>query len=757
MNDRKMAVSGVGGVRRWSDLAGALAGAGVLVALYLLSRSNYLLFHSIIEGFSIVVAFSVFIVAWNTRRWVANDYLLLLGISFLFVGGIDFFHTLTYAGMGVFPGSGPNPPTQLWILSRYVESISLLAAPLFLSRRVRLLPVFGLYALVATLGATSILYWKVFPDAFIEGLGLTVFKIASEYIICGILACALLFLYRQRAALERRAFRMLSAAIVVTIASELVFTLYSDVYGVSNMAGHLLKVVSFYLVYCAIIGTNLSSPYESLFRGIEESRVRAQHERDRAWGYLHITGSVIVVLDADGRVELINRRGCEVLGHPEAEILGKPWFESFLPSRLWRDTRVAFGSLMAGEAESDEYHENRVVTSSGEERLIAWRNAVLRDSDGAIVGTLGSGEDITERRRAEEAVRESEEKYRSLFDSSREAIVLTAPDGRLVDANPAFLELLDYAQDDLAGLRMPNLVVDGPDVNEFLARLHREGQILDDECRFRRKDGTVIDCIRTIVVWRNEAGEVVAHQGLIRDVTQSKRDHAELQRSREELRSLATHLQLVREEERSAVAEELHDEVGQALSALKMDIGYCRRQLPPRSLAALRPKIEAMMDLLDSTIERLRNLYSDLRPGMLDDLGLAATVEWRASELERRFGIKCRVVKADPVRLRDADCALALYRAFQGALDNVVRHSGATEFEVDLEQRGGYVTLRVSDNGRGITDEEMASPTALGLAEMRERVLSCGGKLIIRRGDGEGTIVEASAPGALPEDDGDAA
>ncbi len=402
MSDREMLGSGVGGgVLRRGVIAGAFAVGCVLVSLYLLSRSNYLLFHSIIEVFSIVIACGVFMVAWNTRRWVANDYLLFLGIAYLFVGGLDFLHTLAYAGMGVFPGFGANLPTQLWIISRYVESVSLLAAPLFLVRRIRLIPAFSLYVLVVAFGTMSIWHWGVFPDAFIEGQGLTAFKIASEYIICGILAGALFFLYRRRAALERRAFRMLSAAIVVTIASELAFTLYTDVYGVANMVGHLLKVVSFYLVYRAVIAANLSSPYEFLFRSIEESRVEAQHERDRARSYLHVTGSAIVVLDADGRVELANRRACEILGYPEGEVLRKPWFESFLPARMRKGASVVFDSLMAGEIGLVEQFENPVVTSSGEERLIAWNNSVLRES-GSIVGVLSSGEDITERKKAEE-------------------------------------------------------------------------------------------------------------------------------------------------------------------------------------------------------------------------------------------------------------------------------------------------------------------------------------------------------------------
>lgn len=255
----------------------------------------------------------------------------------------------------------------------------------------------------------------------------------------------------------------------------------------------------------------------------------------------------------------------------------------------------------------------------------------------------------------------------------------------------------------------------------------------------------------------DDSGSPGTVMGFIADVHSLKQSQAELQRSHEELRALAAHLQLVREEERAAVAWELHDEIAQALAALKMDIYTSSGRLPAAVLAIMRPKMEAMIGVLDGTIERLRNLYSDLRPGMLDDLGLAATIEWQASEFERRSGIKCRVLKADPVRPRGADCALALYRVFQEALDNVVRHSGATGVEVGIEQRDRYLTLRVSDNGRGITEEEMASPSALGLAGMRERALACGGKLVVRRGDGGGTIVEASAPAALPGKDGDAA
>jgi hypothetical protein len=195
----------------------------VFVGLYLSSIYSYLLFHSLAEGFSIVVACGVFLLAWNSRKLSDNNYLLFLGIVYLFVAILDFIHTLAYTGMGVFPGYDTNLPTQLWIAARYMESCSLLIAPVFINRRVKTELALPAYVLFSTV-LLAIIFIRIFPVCFIEGVGLTPFKKISEYIISGILVSAAVVMYRKRTEFEKGVFLLVTTSIVFTIISELAFT-----------------------------------------------------------------------------------------------------------------------------------------------------------------------------------------------------------------------------------------------------------------------------------------------------------------------------------------------------------------------------------------------------------------------------------------------------------------------------------------------------------------------------------------------------
>jgi signal transduction histidine kinase len=248
-----------------------LTGALVLLGLYLTSLYNYLLFHSLAELFAIVVACGVFMVAWNARRFLDNNYLLFIGIAYLFVAGLDLLHTLAYKGMGVFPDYDANLPTQLWIASRYIQSLSLLIAPLFLYRKLKTHLVFLGYAVIISLLLASIFYWRIFPDCYIEGIGLTPFKKISEYLISLILLAASALLLKHRAEFDPGILRLLVLSMALMIGAELAFTFYVSVYGLSNLAGHMLKIVSFYLVYKAMIATALVKPYRVLFRNLKQS------------------------------------------------------------------------------------------------------------------------------------------------------------------------------------------------------------------------------------------------------------------------------------------------------------------------------------------------------------------------------------------------------------------------------------------------------------------------------------------------------
>jgi PAS domain S-box-containing protein len=370
----------------------------LFAGLYLSSLYSYLLFHSLSELFCVVVAFGIFIVAWNSRSVMENNYLLFLGISYLYVAALDMLHALSYTGMGVFPGYGSNLPTQLWISARYLESLSLLAAPLFLRRKMPVNAVFYGLGLLAALALASIFYWKVFPDCYIEGEGLTAFKKGSEYAISLILLAALWFLRRRKEEFEGKVYLALAIAIAATIGAELAFTFYVSVYGLSNLVGHFLKIISFILVYAAIIHTGLKEPQNILFR-----KLRRAHDFTSA--VLETAGALIMVLDSGGRIVRLNRACEEVTGHGRQEAEGKRMWETFIAREEQEAVR---GQLLLLQPEGlKETFEGRWLTKDGDMRLIAWSKTAIRDSRGEVEFIIVSGADITERKLMEEWLRSS--------------------------------------------------------------------------------------------------------------------------------------------------------------------------------------------------------------------------------------------------------------------------------------------------------------------------------------------------------------
>jgi PAS domain S-box-containing protein len=248
-----------------------MVGAISLIGLWVTSFQSYLLFHILAELFSIIVACGIFMVAWNCRRLAKNEGLLFIGIAYLFIAALDVSHMLTYRGMGVFSGSNANISTQLWIATRYLESGSLLILVLLSGRSFKVPIVFVAYSLMISVVWASVFYWPIFPACFVEGVGLTAFKVGSEYVIILLLLCSAAALYKRREMFAPNIMWLLMASIVVTVASELAFTLYSDPYGSANLAGHYLKIVSFYLLYRAIIQTGLMQPFALVLRDLKKS------------------------------------------------------------------------------------------------------------------------------------------------------------------------------------------------------------------------------------------------------------------------------------------------------------------------------------------------------------------------------------------------------------------------------------------------------------------------------------------------------
>jgi PAS domain S-box-containing protein len=263
-----------------------------------------------------------------------------------------------------------------------------------------------------------------------------------------------------------------------------------------------------------------------LFRLLEETSAlehansALEREKNTAQRYLDIAGVVLLVLDRQMKVSLINKKGCQLLGYSAEEIVGKKWAEHFVPSHKQNEIQSIFDQLLRGHNEPFETVENPILTRNGEERYIIWHNTLLRDEDGNIIATLSSGEDITQRKQAEASLRESEEKYRLLFENVPDGVYRTTPDGRYLDANPALIRMLGY--DSLKDLK-ETFAYDHycyPEERQrFLERITREGQISNYELCMRRKDGQQIIGLENALAVRDAAGEILYLEGTLSDIT----------------------------------------------------------------------------------------------------------------------------------------------------------------------------------------------------------------------------------------------
>ncbi len=371
---------------------------------------------------------------------------------------------------------------------------------------------------------------------------------------------------------------------------------------------------------------------------------------------------------------------------------------------------------------------------------------VHRAADGSVMGYQSVFRDITEQKRAERALRESEEEFRTLFELSRDAIDLVRPDGTFMDVNQAWLDLFGFSREELSSITAYTIYENPAERDAVLLKELREtGGITDAELRFRKKDGTVMDCLCNIVARRDETGAIMAIQSSTRDITESNRARRELQDSRDKLNELHAYLVNGREAERAAIARELHDQTSQALNALRLDLSGVRRRVA-RGKSIGPVSLDRMMELVDNISGDVRRLSSDLRPGVLDDIGLSAAIEWNVQEFASRTGLRTSLqLSADDSTIA-ASHATTLFRVLQELLSNVARHAQASALSVSLRNPGDSLVLTVTDDGRGITDDELSGSRSLGISSIRERVHIFGGSVVIRGEPGKGTTVEVTIP-----------
>ncbi|HMK43977.1 MAG TPA: ABC transporter substrate binding protein [Dissulfurispiraceae bacterium] len=382
--------------------------------------------------------------------------------------------------------------------------------------------------------------------------------------------------------------------------------------------------------------------------------------------------------------------------------------------------------------------------------FVRYRNFIL-----GIVLTIGTlsvivvvqAANIVQRRRIERALRESEEKYRDLYDNAPDMYHSVDANGTIIDCNETEATMLGYQKSELIGRSITDIF--SPETQRIHERefpvIKQQRSVFGLERDIVRKDGTVFPASLNVFMEFGKDGSMVKTRTIMRDMTERKRVEEQLRNSQALLRNLSAHLQSVREEERRQIATEIHDELGQILTALKLDLSWLRRRLD-KEKSDLSSSVQTMMGIVDRTIEVVQRISAELRPGVLDYLGLEAALEWQGEEFRKRSGIECDLtIDAEEIPL-DRDRATAVFRIFQEALTNVIRHAGATKVQVRVSVQNGALAMKIQDNGKGITDAQLSSATSFGIIGIRERVRFLGGDVHIVGVPEAGTVLDVTIP-----------
>lgn len=380
-----------------------------------------------------------------------------------------------------------------------------------------------------------------------------------------------------------------------------------------------------------------------------------------------------------------------------------------------------------------------------------------RDELGMLASSFDEMAESLERQTRQ--ARQAEARYRTLVEQIPMITYIAPVDkalGGTLYISPQVKEILGFTPEEwMADPELWAKQLHHGDCERVLNRIYGKSTNIEEsgfccEYRLMSKDGRELWFRDEATVVRNEEDEPQFVQGVMLDITERKRAEEQLQSSHEQLRGFAQHIEAVREEERTWIAREIHDELGQILTGLKMDVFWLDKKLASigtgDAVSVMLTRTKSMKDLIDATILTVRKIATKLRPAILNDLGLVAAIEWQTEDFQNRTGIKCKLANnIDEIEM-DERRSSAVFRIFQELLTNIARHAEATKISIGLKRDDENLFLRVRDNGKGITEKESDNARSLGILGMRERALLLGGKFNIKGFPGQGTTVTVKIP-----------
>ena len=448
---------------------------------------------------------------------------------------------------------------------------------------------------------------------------------------------------------------------------------------------------------------------------------------------LDVVGVMILFITADENVGLVNSKGQEILGYSEDEILGRNWFDSFLPANIREQTRTIFHEIMRDGTGSHEYTENRVLVAGGGERLIGWHNAVIRDEQGGILGTLSSGMDVTEYRAKEDALRESKARSQAILETTVDAIITSDELGRIQSLNPAAERMFGFTGEEAIG-RSLSILMPSPYREEhddylriYLATGEKKVIGIGREIVGQRKDGTTFP-IELAVSEFSVAGHTF-FTSVIRDIS----DRRELER--EVLR--------ISEDERERIGRDLHDGLGSLLSGASMGVQALVQKA--RKGETVQPTdLERLADMLDEGAHQAHVLARGLNPVRLEKEGLVPALSELCRNVCEMSGIPCTVATDAKLPFVAKNVAMQLYRIAQEAVTNAIKHAHASSIALELGEADGYLHLTVKDDGIGLPGEEKRNGQGMYIMPYRARLIDA--HFNINAAAEGGTIVTCLVP-----------
>jgi PAS domain S-box-containing protein len=475
-----------------------------------------------------------------------------------------------------------------------------------------------------------------------------------------------------------------------------------------------------------------------------EEALRASEERF-ARAFNSSPQPIVIASLPEGRFIALNQAWTKTFGYTPEEAIGQTSDELGLWVKRSQRRRMA---AMIGTLQAVRDLEVTFRTKQGELCHLILSGEVIRLAGESYL--LLTCMDVTARKQAELALRDTEERYRLLFERNLAGVYRVTVDGQYLDCNKAYAAMFGYdSPAEIMAAGPFNLYPDPRIREQMLEELRQHGSLTDYEVHLQRKDGSEIWGLANVTLLESEHGAPAICEGIVLDITKRKHDEEKLAESREQLRALSARLSAIREEERAAIAREIHDSLGQMLTGLKLDVSWLHKRLsgltaePGQTFAR---KTESMGELLDNTIQAVRDLATRLRPGVLDTLGLTAAIEWQVQDFQARTNIECEVWLCPEPKDLPKEKAIALFRILQEILTNIIRHAEATRVVIHLLPAEGALLLSVADNGRGITTGSLRDANSLGLLGMRERALMVGGEVKFEGAPDRGTTVTVTVP-----------